>query len=119
MSDKAAKGLWIRKPANTAAVVFIHGILSNGDSCWRSKAAYWPDLVAADIQISQTGIYVFSYRSDAFSAGYSLGDAVEALNAYLELDGLLALKTLIFVCHSMGGIVARQFIVTRQLRLVE
>ena len=59
------------------------------------------------------GVYVFSYRTDTFSGRYSLGDAVEALNAYLDLVGLLRLHKLIFVCHSMGGIVVRQFLVTR------
>jgi len=69
--------------------------------------------------LSAIGIYVFSYRSDVLSGGYDLGDAVEGLKAHLQLDGLFNLKTMIFVCHSMGGILVRQFIVTRQAELIE
>jgi tetratricopeptide (TPR) repeat protein/pimeloyl-ACP methyl ester carboxylesterase len=109
-------GHWLRRPATSAAaVVFVHGILSNSESCWRTGDVYWPDLLASEESLTGIGIYVFSYRSDAFAANYSLGDAVEALNAYLTLDKLLELKWIIFVCHSMGGIVARQLIVTRQM----
>ena len=60
---------------------------------------------------------MFSYRADAFAAGYSLGDAVEALSAYLRMDRLLDLETLIVVCHSMGGILVRQFLVARESAL--
>jgi pimeloyl-ACP methyl ester carboxylesterase len=117
MSDQ--HGQWIRKPKASIAVIFVHGFLSSGDTCWRSSDIYWPDLIGAEESITDVGIYVFSYRADALAAGYSLGDAVEALNAYLELDKLLDLQSLIFVCHSMGGIVVRQLLVTRQSLLID
>jgi pSer/pThr/pTyr-binding forkhead associated (FHA) protein len=113
------QGAWLRRPGDGTAIVFVHGLLSDGDGCWRSdNSAYWPDLLAHEDSLAKSGIYVFSYRSAVFSGGYSIGDAVEALKAYLELDGLLTLRTLVFVCHSMGGIVARQFLVTRQATLI-
>jgi hypothetical protein len=74
---------------------------------------YWPDLLAKE-DLQGAGIYIFSYRTGFFTAGYSLGDAVEALKTFLELDKLLDLRNLIFVCHSMGGLIVRQFLVTRQ-----
>jgi pimeloyl-ACP methyl ester carboxylesterase len=119
-------GRWVRKPAGDSALVFVHGILSNAESCWRARdGAYWPELLKQEqeptpaTKLKDLGIYVFSYRSDLFSGNYSLGDAVEGLNAYLNLDGLFQLKTLIFVCHSMGGIVARQLLVTRRSAFVD
>jgi pimeloyl-ACP methyl ester carboxylesterase len=112
-------GVWIRRPALDSVVIFVHGILSNGDVYWRSNKSYWPDLLSKEDLLSGIGIYVFSYRSDAFSAGYSLGDAVEALNNYLRLDKILQMKNVVFVCHSMGGIVVRQFLVTRQMALAK
>src|SRR5690348_744272 len=101
MSDLKCE--WIRRSQGDAAVIFIHGILSGGDECWRTGDVYWPELLIGEQDVSDVGVYVFSYKADAFSAGYSLGDAVEALNKYLDLDQLLQLKRLIFVCHSMGG----------------
>lgn len=28
-------GEWLRKPTSATSVVFVHGILSSGDNCWR------------------------------------------------------------------------------------
>lgn len=109
---------WIRAGRTSCAVVFVHGILSSSEQSWRSGNVYWPQLLSDEASIKDVGIYVFSYRADLFSGNYRLGDAVEALYAYLELDGLLKYRELIFVCHSMGGIVVRQFLVTRQATLI-
>jgi pimeloyl-ACP methyl ester carboxylesterase len=112
------RGEWLRKPADDWAAVFVHGLVSDGEVCWRNGEVYWPDLLAAEQTLSGMGVYVFSYRTNVFSGGYSIGDAVDALNAYLGLDGLLELRKLIFVCHSMGGIVVRQFLITHQGTLI-
>ena len=29
------KGNWIRRPQAEASAVFVHGILSSGETCWR------------------------------------------------------------------------------------
>ena len=102
------KGEWIRGGRTSCAVIFVHGILSSSERCWYSGDVYWPRLLCDEPSVADVGIYVFSYRADLFSADYRLGDAVEALNAYLELDGLLNYRELIFVCHSMGGIVLKK-----------
>ena len=60
-------GLWIRKPTASIAVVFVHGLLSDGESCWTSGSVYWPDLLAKENDISEAGIYVFSYRTDVLA----------------------------------------------------
>lgn len=112
-------GEWVKKPKADTAVVFVHGILSDSNSCWRNGNAYWPEFLMHEKQLESIGIYTFSYRSDVLAVDYSLGDAVDALNTFLKLDGLLELRNLIFVCHSMGGIVVRRFVVARESTLVE
>ncbi|MFN7985453.1 MAG: FHA domain-containing protein [Vicinamibacterales bacterium] len=110
---------WIQPPTNGTAIVFVHGVLSDGEVCWRSDTAYWPDLLKASPELAGTGIYVFSYKTSITSGNYSVSDAVDLLAERLRFDNLLDLSHLTFVCHSMGGIVARQFLVTRQLMLVQ
>jgi pSer/pThr/pTyr-binding forkhead associated (FHA) protein len=112
-------GQWIRKPQGDAAVIFVHGILSSSQTCWSTADVYWPDLLTKEPALSAVGVYAFSYRADAFSGNYSIGDAVESMKLHLDLDHLLQLKKLVFVCHSMGGILARQFLVTRQAAVRE
>src|SRR4051812_41019747 len=116
---KERNGEWIIEPKRDTAIVFVHGLLSSGESCWRSDSAYWPELVSTEEQLSGIGVYVFSYETSLFSGSYSAGDAIESLHAHLELDQILKLKNVIFVCHSMGGIIVRQLLVTRATELIE
>ena len=115
------KGDWVKHGSPTApVVVFIHGVLSNGESCWRHESgAYWPDIVANDAEMSDLGVYVFTYRTGFFSGSYHLADAVDALKEHLALDEITGSTGLILVCHSMGGIVARRYLVSRAAELIE
>ena len=111
---------WIRKSQGNVAIVFVHGILSNSEECWKNEnGAYWPNLVKDESEFRDVGIYVFSYRSDVFSGDYSLMDAVDSLKEHLRLDDVLKNRLVIFVCHSMGGIIARQFLVLHTTDLIQ
>lgn len=112
------QGQWLRHPTNDLTVVFIHGINSS-EACWRhSNGTYWPELLRDENNFSSIGVYVFSYRTTFMRSNYSLGDVVDSLKEYLALDEVLQHSRVIFVCHSMGGIVARRFLVTQQLELL-
>ena len=60
---------------------------------------------------------MFSYQTGIFSGSYRLSDVVDALKEHMRLDGVLKSSQLIFVCHSMGGIVARKFVLERAVEL--
>ncbi|WP_411196584.1 esterase/lipase family protein [Rhizobium sp.] len=113
----------LRRSRNGATIVFVHGILSGPISAWKNKSgAFWPRLVFDDEQLIDFGVYLYTYRADALSGTYSLEDAVDAMRDYFRLDQVLdgePNQLLIFVCHSMGGILARRFVVANQLELVE
>src|SRR5205809_1138031 len=105
------QGEWIRKPQDRTSVVFVHGILSSGEACWRHiNGTYWPELLKESSEVTSTGIYVFTYETGVFSGTYRLGDAVDALKEYLRLDGVLKSERIVFVCHSMGGLVTKKFV---------
>ncbi|AUQ49034.1 Alpha/beta hydrolase family protein [Phaeobacter inhibens] len=115
------KGDWVKRGSPTApVVVFIHGFLSSGEKCWlHASGAYWPNIVADDPELSDLGVYVFTYSTGFFSGGYRLADAVDALKEHLALDGITGSAGIVFVCHSMGGIIARRFLVSRATELIE
>jgi len=118
-SDFKMKGHWLRKPKGSVAVVFVHGILSSGETCWRCESgAYWPDLLKAEAELDPIGIYVYTYQTDIFSGSYRLNDIVDDLKERAKLDGVLESKHIIFVCPSMGGIVVRKFLVQRGIDLI-
>jgi hypothetical protein len=43
---------------------------------------------------------------------------VDALKEHMRLDGVLESNQIIFVCHSMGGIVVRKFVAERAAELI-
>src|SRR5262245_2889860 len=103
------QGEWVREQKNGSSVVFVHGILSSGETCWRHKnGSYWPELLKNESGLDESGIYVFTYQTGVFSGNYRLSDAVDALKEHMRLDGLFDNRRIIFVCHSMGGIVVRK-----------
>ncbi|EKF59830.1 hypothetical protein QWE_09630 [Agrobacterium albertimagni AOL15] len=110
----------IRKGRDTSpAIIFIHGLMSDSQSCWRhANGSYWPDLVSKEINISDFGIHVFSYKTTISSASYRLGDVVDYLKEQLQLDGVINRPEIIFVCHSMGGIIARRYLVQQAADLI-
>ncbi len=109
----------IRPAQNGVVVVYIHGILSDSEKCWRHEnGTFWPDLLAEEPSLQDVGIYHFYYLTNIFSGNYSLTDVVDMLKERLELQNMLELRKLVFICHSMGGIIARKFIVTQQTDLI-
>lgn len=109
------EGRWNRKPGATGrstVVIFIHGLLSSSETCWlHENGTRWPDLLTAEADFSGLGVYEFTYHTSVFSGSYSLGDVVDAFKESLALDGVTEANRLLIVAHSMGGIVARRYIV--------
>jgi hypothetical protein len=114
------KGFWVARGASNVSVVFVHGILSDGESCWTNQnGCYWPELLTKEPDFNSIGIYVFTYKTGFFSGTFRLSDVVNALSAHAELDGVLESEQIIFVCHSMGGIVVRKYLVERAVDFIE
>ena len=113
------KGEWLRKPTAITTVVFVHGVLSSSEACWRHEnGAYWPELLKDEPELAALGIYNFTYPTTFFTGNYDLSRVVDDLKTHLSLDGVLQSQHIIFVCHSMGGIVVRKYIVERILDLL-
>jgi hypothetical protein len=108
------KGEWKRRSGNGAAVVFVHGALSSGEACWQNaNGTYWPSLLENEPSMEKVGIYVFTFRTNIFSGTYRLGDVVDALKDQIWGDGVFDCHKLVFVAHSIGGLVVRKLLVER------
>lgn len=109
-----------QQPADPA-LVFVHGILSDANSCWRNcTGAAWPEIVKTDPSFPVCGIYTCTYPSSISGNLFSITDAADKLWEELRSSNLIApTQRLVFVCHSMGGIVARRMLVKRQVELAQ
>jgi hypothetical protein len=106
------KGEWKRRSENGSAVVFVHGALSSDEACWQNaNGTYWPSLLEGESTVEKVGIYVFGYRTNIFSGTYRLGDVVDALKEHMRVDRVFDCRTLVFVAHSLGGLVVRKLLV--------
>src|ERR1035438_6646288 len=110
----AMESTWVRKPTAECSVVYVHGILSGSETAWGDSGRSWPLLLADEEELADIGIYAFSYLTGIFTGNYSLGDVVDALKEQMRLDDVLQSRNVVFVCHSMGGIIVRQYLVSRQ-----
>lgn len=111
----------LKLPANESdpVLIFIHGILSNAESCWtHASGTSWPHIVKGDPSLQDCGIYTFTYRSAVSGTRFSITDAADTLWEILKDGGLVQAGRLpLFVCHSMGGIVLRRMLVKQQAEL--
>jgi pimeloyl-ACP methyl ester carboxylesterase len=101
------------------AFVFIHGIFSDSQSCWRSdnsrdqRSVFWPDLIRSDRRLGEPSIYLAGYYTALDAGDFPVAQcAREVFDALRRpgVDGKLApfeRGQLVFICHSTGGIVAR------------
>ena len=114
-------GVWIKKlhPNHDSIIVFIHGVLSSSAKCWINKSgANWPLMVANSATLKDSAVYTFDYHTSFAGGRYSVTDAADALWLNLDHNGLLKQeRPIIFVCHSMGGIVVRKMLTKRQIDL--
>ena len=115
------QGKWIRPPQTGVSIVFVHGILSSGETCWKHKnGTYWPSLLADEEKFKAYGVYVYTYETGIFSGTYDLNNVVDDLKERIfTLDKVAESHRIVFVCHSMGGIVVRKFLVERVLNLID
>jgi hypothetical protein len=92
--------------------VFVHGVLSDSEACWRNETtgAFWPEMVQEDFR--GVGVFLGGYYTRYTSGDYAVRDCAQELFTYLsqpleDKPAVLQHERLVFVCHSLGGIVVR------------
>ena len=131
MPSDRENNFWYVRPssATDVTVVFLHGIFSTSRSCWlysgsenseQGKRVFWPDLFRTDQRLGSPAIYLAGYYTKPDAGDYPIAQcAKEVMDALQrpELDGTQAVldaDAVVFVCHSMGGIMARYLIERHQ-----
>jgi hypothetical protein len=117
--------IWYHNATTDQVIVFVHGVLSDSNGCWYQErkghgpGAYWPDLLRKDTRFADYSIFLGGYYTDVDAGQYEISDCAEELFKALqrpdEHNGAAVLdhKLILFLCHSMGGIVVRYMLTAR------
>jgi hypothetical protein len=111
---------WFHRSQSRTVIIFVHGIFSSSDACWRNPKAdaLWPDLVKSDPRFEDASIFLGGYETGLSSGRFDTRDAATRLHAALrtpdELPSPLSKDRILFVCHSQGGIVVRRMLCSEQ-----
>ena len=110
-------------PHRRGDVVFVHGLNGNPRDYWGMGGSYWPDWLGEDL--SDVGVWSLGYENAALKprwfsparlflqGGFAmpLSDRAKNVLLRLELEGL-GDKPLVFITHSMGGLLVKQMLRT-------
>jgi hypothetical protein len=111
--------IWLKVRNPDHVIVFVHGVLSDSHGCWYRERSgvdpgvYWPGLIDKDPRFDKYSIYLGGYQTSVKSGPYEVSDCAEELFTALNRPGednrgaVLDRETIVFVCHSMGGVVVR------------
>ena len=104
---------YIRRSNADTVIVFVHGVFGGADGTWTNVAshAYWPRLLADDPAFQNNDVYVYSYTSPYLGQSYTIDELIENMRLVFSNDEVFQKhKRVVFICHSMGGLVVRGFL---------
>jgi outer membrane protein OmpA-like peptidoglycan-associated protein/pimeloyl-ACP methyl ester carboxylesterase len=100
------------------AIVYVHGIFGDTLGTWQNAETgkYFYDLIAADPAYNQKADqFAFGFPSKMFSQGsFTIQEAANALYSQLLYYGVLQYPRIVFVTHSMGGLVVLESLLTNR-----
>jgi pimeloyl-ACP methyl ester carboxylesterase len=103
-------GLRHPPPANRRGVLFVHGFLGDPDQTWHASgsAVGFPELLFDDPGMRDYDVFVFRYQTGLIKAP-TISEVVQQLGNAIESQ--LIGYQLVIVAHSLGGIVAMEYII--------
>ncbi len=95
------------------AVIFVHGIGGHPLDTWRvhPQAPSMMELLDGDSTLCEAEFYSYGYRTGLKPWQYDFQTVAELLFTDIQLN--LPDRNIVFVAHSMGGLVVQQYIINR------
>ena len=114
--DQRVASHYERRTKNSRVIVFVHGIFGNAVSTWTCPRlnVYWPRLILTDNAFSNSDIYVLAYDSPSVSGQMNVDEIVSNVDNRLVNDAVFSHQEVIFVCHSLGGLIVQRLLLTHQ-----
>ncbi|WP_375227657.1 esterase/lipase family protein [Roseobacter sp. S98] len=95
-------------------VIFLHGFVSNARDAWQhpDTGAYWPDFFRSDLALSSYNSAVVDYSTSLNDPYIGIDEVADEVTRELRLflQSRPPNEEIVFVGHSLGGIIARKMI---------
>jgi len=115
--DPTQRNIWYRPgAAGGPALILVHGLDSNVRECWLNQRGkqpiFWPELIATEPSLQDWGIFLGGYHASD-GGGVGIPECTDDLYSSLNSDPSQPLDRapLVFLCHSLGGVVVRKMLV--------
>jgi hypothetical protein len=131
LPEPGQNNLWFHYNDSDFVIVFLHGIFADSRSCWLheddsspARSVYWPALVRSDQRFGDPSIYLAGYYTGPDAGPYEIRNCADEVLGGLDRQdaegrpGPMTKPTMVFVCHSTGGIVARYLLEESEARFV-
>jgi hypothetical protein len=96
-------------------IVFVHGLYGHGRYTWMNRDAgvAWPDFLKDDQTFNDADIFTYYYETGEAAAKWSITDIARKADFLLKKD-IFAYRNIVFVCHSLGGVIIKQMLALNQ-----
>jgi len=91
-------------------IVFVHGLHGSRESWRASNGAYWPDLTRKDPRFAYSDVEIAEYPTPASNGRMSSVQLAEILWANLRQDHVWEHREVVFIAHSLGGILVEEML---------
>ena len=114
---------WVNRSSPNAkvAVVFVHGIFGDTVGTWtneKTRKAFFELLSKHEKLKAPIDVFAFGFTSKMFGAGsLDVREAVNKLSQQIELNEITSYKRVVFVAHSMGGLIVLRYLISHQDQL--
>jgi pimeloyl-ACP methyl ester carboxylesterase len=117
-APEGGRSRYVRGPGKNRVVVFVNGVFGDSVSTWMNaeSGAYWPDLLAGDPEFAESDIYVYDFQSPKLGSAQEILELAGRLKNYLDAKNVIRDHSeIVFVCHSMGGLVVRAYLLDARI----
>jgi len=91
-------------------IVFVHGLHGGADT-WRApNGAYWPQLIQTDPHFQKSDVVVAEYPTPSSHGRLSTVQLAQLLYRGLQQKGVWQHREIVFITHSLGGIVTEEML---------
>jgi pimeloyl-ACP methyl ester carboxylesterase len=120
-NDSDPKWLYQNTPRSKVAVVFVHGFIGDTITTWQSedndkkKTDFYKYLDSAPELKGKLDYFAFGFTSKILAQGsLNVLEAADKMRSNLQVNGVLDYPTIVFVTHSMGGLVTMRFLINNR-----